>query len=305
MIGAAIGSTVLGALNYGSAKSADRKSASASNQANALADQQWAYQQDMFSGYQDHMAGAMDFVGGMSFGGAGYTAEMLDPEKYTNQEGIDVAQKMMDSWTETFGGLEENLSDYYNNLDPDKFAMSAKSTLQANLDKSMTQFNESMAASGLQSSGMKQQVAKEAMFAQAQGNAQIDINSPEQVAQMQQGFLNYGSGFKTQAQSLLSNATNIGEEMKFNAAASNQQATNSQLAFNANASNQASAARSSAMLGAFQMQGNTYLQGMNMQDPRIAMKQQEAQNYGASSAGYMGAAGTAFGSAMSAGMKIG
>lgn len=351
MIGAAIGSVVVGALNYSSAKDADRASSAASAQQYQLATDQWNYQQGQMDLYQSHMAGAVDFASGMSYGGAGYssvgyTAEQWDAQAAlagegslvagNNQSGIDVAQGMIDDWELTFGGLEDNLSEYYNNLDPDKFAIQSKTILQDNLQKSMTQFNETMAANGLQSAGMKQQAAKEAAFLQATGNAQIDINAPETVAQMQQGFLNYGSPYKMQAESLLAGATNLDSQLKMNSEMANQadqtqrdifdartlndqsmfniNATNSQLAFDAqaqnqaaafsaSASNQAAAARSAAMMGAYGMEGSSYLAGSQMTDPRIAIMGDTAANYGASSAGYMGAAGSAFGSAMNLGIS--
>ena len=305
MTGAAIGSAVMGGVSLIGASKAASASASASAYQMQLATDQYNYQMGQMDNYQNWMAGGMDFVAGLSFGGAGYTADLLDPEKYTNQQGIEIAQEMMDNWANTFGGLEENLSEYFNNLDPDKYAIQSKIALQENLDKSLTQFNETMAAKGLQSSGMQQQVAKEAMFAQAAGNASIDINADDVVAQQQMGFLQYGQAEKLQAGNLLSNATNIGEQMKFEAAASNQQATNAAAAFNANAANQAAMARSSAMTGMYGAVGQSMYAGTQITDPRIAIQGQTAANYGASQSGYMDMAGSMFGSAINLGIQGG
>lgn len=109
-----------------------------------------------------------------------------------SQEGLDFAQGLLDQWESTFGSVEQNLSDYYKNLDPEKYAVQNKARLDEALQKSMQQFNETMAANGLQSAGMKEQAAKEAAFKQAQGNAQIDIASEDKVRGMQENWLKFG-----------------------------------------------------------------------------------------------------------------
>ncbi len=118
-----------------------------------------------------------------------------DLQNFLNQmseEGIEYAQGLMDRWEGAFGSIQDNLSTYYNNLDPVKYSTENKARLNESLQKSMQQFNETMAATGLQSAGMKQQAAKEAAFKQAAGNAQIDLASEDKVRNMQQGWLNFG-----------------------------------------------------------------------------------------------------------------
>jgi len=120
----------------------------------------------------------------------------------------DFADNLMADWEGTFGGIQDNLSEYYNNLDPVKFATQNKMSLASAMDKQVSQMNESFATSGIQTGGMKMQAQKEAAFTQAQGNAAIDIAAPEQVAQMQQGFLNFGEGQRTTAFNAKQNAFN-------------------------------------------------------------------------------------------------
>ncbi len=121
-------------------------------------------------------------------------------------EGVDYAQTMIDDWESTFGGIQDNMASYYQNLDPTKFATQGKSNLSGQLDKQMTQFNDTMAASGLQSAGMQQQAQQEAAFKQAEGNAGIDLMAPEAVNKMQQGFLQFGEGQRTTADSMMNTA---------------------------------------------------------------------------------------------------
>lgn len=119
---------------------------------------------------------------------------------------MDFNQAQLDKWEQMFGGIEENLSNYYSNLDPTKFATQSKSDFSASMDKQMSQFNDTMASKGLMTAGQTAQTAKEAAFAKAAGNAQIDMKAPEQVAQMQQGWLQQGANQRANAISGINNA---------------------------------------------------------------------------------------------------
>jgi len=109
---------------------------------------------------------------------------------------LENAQRLLDEWETTYGGLEDNLSDYYNNLDPDKYATQYKSNLNENIDKQVGQMNDEMASSGLMSAGMKAQGAKEAAFAKATGGAQADLMAEDKVMGMKTDFLNRGENRK-------------------------------------------------------------------------------------------------------------
>jgi len=124
------------------------------------------------------------------------------------QDALDYAQSMVSDWENTYGGIEDNLSNYYNNLDPQKYAQAYKTDLNMNIDKQVAQLNETMAASGLQTAGMQQQTAKEAAFAKATGGAQADINAEDKVNSMKNSFLNAGMGQKAMANSSVINADN-------------------------------------------------------------------------------------------------
>ena len=137
---------------------------------------------------------------------------IAEMEKYFEQanihgeDALQFSQDMLGDWEDTFGGIEENLSSYYQNLDPAKYSQQYKTNLNENIDKELTQMNESMAASGLQTAGMKQQTAKEAAFAKAQGGAESDLMAEDKVRGMQQGFLNTGANQKSAANSSITNS---------------------------------------------------------------------------------------------------
>jgi len=186
------------------------------------------------------------------------------------EEGMEYAQGLMDDWESTFGGIEDNMSDYYNNLDPEKFATGEKARFKQNLDKQMGQYNETMAASGLQSAGMKAQTAKEAMFKTAEANSSIDLASEEYVANEKMNFLSFGENRRSAADKAMGNAignkTALGEK-GFGA----QTDQNTRLA--------------QAAGGMSDFYGES------------------AQKYGESAAGYNQAAGNYFGSAMKSGIS--
>lgn len=115
--------------------------------------------------------------------------ETLAENKATSAEMIKFNQDILDKWEATFGSLEDNLNSYYSNLDPVKFATQNKTSLYDSMSKQMKQLNETLSSSGLMSSGMRAQAEKEAAFRMAESSAAIDMAAPEQVAQMQQGWL--------------------------------------------------------------------------------------------------------------------
>jgi len=186
-----------------------------------------------------------------------------------SDQGTEYAQGLLDSWEQTFGGLQDNLSDYYNNLDPAKFATGEKAKFKQNLDKQMQQYNETMASSGLQSAGMRAQTAKETAFKTAEANSQIDLQSEEYVKDQQMGFLNYGDPQRQEAQ----RAMGVAQD--------NQNSLGQQ---------------------GFQAQFNQNQQITDMYRTQAGINDTNAQQYGESAAGYSQAAGNYFGSAMSAGV---
>lgn len=185
-------------------------------------------------------------------------------------KGMEFAQGLLDDWESSFGGIQDNLSDYYNNLDPDKFAIQNKVAFKANMDKQLKQYNETMASGGLQSAGMKAQTAKEMMFKTAETNAQIDINAPENVAQMKQGFLKFGDPQRAGAQNAVSTWTDRATQY-------------------GQAGHQAQTEQS-------EREADIYMKKADAHD-------KYAQGYGASAAGHAESSGNMFGSAMNLGLK--
>jgi len=283
MVGAAIGSAVIGGIS--SWNEADKASDAAeasmelSQENLALsvdaAEEQLQYSRDAMDQYITSTQANIGVMEELDWGGG-------------SREGIEFAQTMMDDWEGTFGGIQDNLSEYYSNLDPTKFATQSKATLTRSMDKQMQQFNETMASSGLQSAGMKQQTAKEAMFRTAEGSAQIDIDAPEQVAGMQRDFLATGERQRGQAQDAMSHSLSEYGQME----------------------DRATVRRSGAIGDAYNRAGEAYRTKASMTSPVVSAYQgassQQAQTAGTyieSAAGHSSASGTMFGTAMNLGIE--
>ncbi len=180
-------------------------------------------------------------------------------------DGVEVAQGLMDDWEGTFGGIQDKLATYYQELAPTQYSAQAKADYALNLDKQMKQYNETMAGQGLQTAGMKQQTAKEAAFKQAEVNTGIDLAADDKVAALQQGFVNSGEGQRNQATNFLNTA--LGRQGQYATTGAN------------------------AILNANTGVANAYTG--------------QAQAYGQSGAGFAGAAGNLFGSAIGLGINSG
>jgi len=149
-------------------------------------------------------AGASDSFGasaGSSFGSGSSSGSSsgTSSRSGSSQSGYNLgnAQDLMNDWEVTYGGIEDNLSDYYNNLDPSKYALQYKTNLSQDIDKQLAQTNDELASSGLMSAGMRAQSEKEAAFTKATGNANADLAAEDRVREMQTSFLNRGENRKS------------------------------------------------------------------------------------------------------------
>ncbi len=127
--------------------------------------------------------------------GEGFAAEQrgLSEDFNTEMRGIadefkQFTQAQYDNWEGMFGDMRQNLTNYYNELDPTKYATQYKASIQENLDKELKQFDESMAQTGIYTSGMRAQAEKEKGFNQAEQFANADIMAEDKVMAMKEGY---------------------------------------------------------------------------------------------------------------------
>ena len=263
-IGAAV-SVVGGAMKIGAAN----KQAKAAGQAADLSEEQMRQSEEaMLKGEQ-----ALDDAKGVWEEQMGMAKGFQDIMKGLGDEYGEYASQIWQDWENTFGGLEQNLSDYYTNLDPTKFSVQMKAEIGQEMNKATAQFNETAAQSGIYTSGMQLQNQKENQFKQAEAFSQADIQAPEMVNQMQQGFYGqFGAPAKADAQGLQGQAIM-------------NQGNMANMGFNATSqANQGMANMGSQYANMYAGHANNY--------------QQNADTYAKSAAGYGQAAGTNMGSGM-------
>lgn len=166
------------------------------------------YSDDAIQGIEDFVASGNYDPGGSQSTGTSFQESSSggsSSSSSSSQSGYNLenAQILLDQWETTYGGIEDNLSEYYNNLDPVKYATQYKSNLNENIDKQLGQVNDELASSGLMSAGMRAQSQKEAAFAKATGGAQADLAAEDTVANMKRGFLNEGDAMFNMANNAL------------------------------------------------------------------------------------------------------
>lgn len=93
------------------------------------------------------------------------------------------------AWESVFGSIQDNLSGFYKNLDPESVAAKNIQNLEVEFNRASTQINEQLAQRGLANSGAS--VAANADLAQnlAYQRAEARSNAEFQVAQAQQDYL--------------------------------------------------------------------------------------------------------------------
>ena len=171
------------------------------------------------------------------------------------------AQEVWQDWEAMYGPLEDNLVNYYSNLDPDKFSTQWKAEIEQELNKEFNQFKQAAAQTGIMTSGMMLQAQRDQSYKQAMANAQADLAAPEHVAQMQQGFYGtFGAPQKASAQNLLGSSI-MSQADLMNMGVGQQLQSRNQL-INLAGQNQNAYMQSAAGYG--QAAGNMFGTGLNM-----------------------------------------
>jgi len=102
------------------------------------------------------------------------------------------SKQQLADWEQAYGGLEDNLSNYYNNLNVGDYTAQSLQQFEQEKNKSMTALRQNLAQRGLESSGLSAGVELQSALQGAQGRAQIRQQAPAQVAAQQQSFLQLG-----------------------------------------------------------------------------------------------------------------
>ena len=104
------------------------------------------------------------------------------------------AKEQQAKWDATFGPIQENLSNYYQSLDPNDVAAQSVQAIQQSYQASTEQMNQQLAQRGMDTSGVGAELSMQGMFQSEAMKAQARQDAPRQVAEQQAGFLGLGLG---------------------------------------------------------------------------------------------------------------
>lgn len=107
---------------------------------------------------------------------------------------LNFAKQQYQDWQDTFGPIERNLADYYNNLTPDYIASVGMQNVELERGKALDRVNQSLAQRGLLGSGLEAAAIGDIELGAAEQKAQVRSDAPHQVAQQKLGFLSLGYG---------------------------------------------------------------------------------------------------------------
>lgn len=99
-----------------------------------------------------------------------------------------------DDWQNIFGGVQENLSNYYNSISPDYYVAAGLEAFEKEREAQMGKLSETLAQRGLSNSGLYATVATEDAIASAEARANIRREAPRQAREDQSRFLQIGMG---------------------------------------------------------------------------------------------------------------
>lgn len=108
-------------------------------------------------------------------------------------------QELRSQWDEIYGPVEQNLSNYYNNLSPESYETLGIQANQESFQNAQKQLQQQLAQRGISGTGVEAQGLTNLAVQQAGSDARVRMQAPQAVAQQQQQFLGLGMGQRTQA----------------------------------------------------------------------------------------------------------
>lgn len=120
----------------------------------------------------------------------------------SNKKALDFQKKQLEfqrqqyeRFQKIYGGIEENLGNYFNNLTASSFAERGLEEYEKQYTQSLENINEQLALSGIdKNSGVAQSIQANAELEKAENRAQIRSSAEQQVIQAKQGFVSSGQG---------------------------------------------------------------------------------------------------------------
>lgn len=107
---------------------------------------------------------------------------------------LDFAKEQYQDWLDTYGDLQDNLAEYYNNLTPDTLEVQGLEQFELERERALTNINENLAQRGIATSGLAAAVEIEDQLSSATERARIRAEAPLRSAAERSRFLQIGLG---------------------------------------------------------------------------------------------------------------
>lgn len=107
---------------------------------------------------------------------------------------LEFAKAQYEDWLDAFGDIQENLSDYYENLTPDFYEAQALQAFEQEKQLAMQQLEADLAQRGIDYSGLSREVRQEVAVSSAIERAKIRAEAPLKTAEAKREFLQIGLG---------------------------------------------------------------------------------------------------------------
>ena len=113
---------------------------------------------------------------------------------------LDFAKEQYQDWKNIYGGVEENLAEYYEGITPDYIETQGLQAFEVEKERAMTEIRENLSQRGLATSGIAAEAETRASLTSAEKRAQIRVEAPRIAAKQKSDFLSIGLGQKTALQ---------------------------------------------------------------------------------------------------------
>ena len=144
----------------------------------------------LYGAYEAHEAGVE--AAGLQEESLRLRRQALEEAKRASDEELQFARENKQQWESIFGNIQENLSNYYNSLDPDKYATMRITEFQRGIQEYEDEITKEFARRGLTGGGVEAGLLAEAKYKGAIGRAKIRATAEEEVAKQKSSFLELG-----------------------------------------------------------------------------------------------------------------
>lgn len=97
-------------------------------------------------------------------------------------------------WKDTYGSIEDNLAEYYNNLTPEYYATQGLEAVQKESEATRMRLKTSLAQRGIEDSGVSLALEQQSDIGLAEQRATVRADAPRKAMEEKRGFLQVGLG---------------------------------------------------------------------------------------------------------------